>query len=111
MERLQSLLQGIAELTILAYSLVTHAVQFLYLCTKSEATLSAEVLFLHKQLGYYQERQIAARRFDNPSRFLMVLVSRFMNWREDLVVVKPKTLMAWHRAGFRLLWRWSASRS
>jgi hypothetical protein len=27
-------------------------------------------------------------------------------WAEVLVVVKPVTLVGWHRAGFRLFWRW-----
>jgi hypothetical protein len=27
-------------------------------------------------------------------------------WAEVLVVVKPQTVVGWHRAGFRLFWRW-----
>ena len=29
-------------------------------------------------------------------------------WRSALVVVRPETLIRWHRAGFRLLWRWKS---
>src|SRR5438128_7715700 len=29
-------------------------------------------------------------------------------WAEVLVVVKPETVVAWHRAGFRLFWKWRA---
>jgi putative transposase len=27
-------------------------------------------------------------------------------WTDVLVIVKPETVVAWHRAGFRLYWRW-----
>jgi hypothetical protein len=108
MQWLRTLTGLLTDLISLAWGLSVHAVQFLALCQKNEAALRAEVLFLRKQLAYYQERQLPARRFDNASRFLMVLLSRFFDWRGALVVVKPKTLIAWHRAGFRLFWRWKS---
>jgi hypothetical protein len=27
-------------------------------------------------------------------------------WKEALVIVTPETVVGWHRAGFRLYWRW-----
>jgi hypothetical protein len=30
------------------------------------------------------------------------------NWRTALVIVKPETVLAWHRRGFRLLWTWKS---
>ena len=39
-------------------------------------------------------------------RAVMVLrASRIRAWREALLVVQPATLLRWHRAGFRALWR------
>jgi hypothetical protein len=36
-------------------------------------------------------------------RLLWVLLSRLLpNWREMLVIVKPETVIGWHRKGFRL---------
>ena len=35
----------------------------------------------------------------------MVLASRIKSWREALIVVKPDTLIGWHRLGFKLFWR------
>jgi hypothetical protein len=36
-------------------------------------------------------------------RVFWVLLSRFWNgWRESLAMVKPATVLAWHRKGFRL---------
>ena len=34
-----------------------------------------------------------------------MLLSRWFNWRAALLIVKPTTLVAWHRKGFRLFWR------
>jgi putative transposase len=38
----------------------------------------------------------------------MALLSRCFDWRSALVVVRPETLIGWHRAGFRLMWRWKS---
>src|SRR5262245_57327212 len=40
---------------------------------------------------------------------LVLLASRLRAWRQALVVVQPATLLRWHRAGFRLLWRWRST--
>jgi hypothetical protein len=70
--------------------------------------LAAENLFLRKQLAFYQERKVAPRRFDNASRFILVLLSHGFAWKDALVNVTPKTFIGWHRAGFRLFWRWKS---
>jgi hypothetical protein len=61
----------------------------------SRAALS--VLFLRKQLVFYQEHQIAPRKLTASARFSWVLWSRFFNWREALMIVQPETLMGWIR--------------
>src|SRR6202790_3394837 len=38
----------------------------------------------------------------------MSFVSRWFDWRDALVVVKPATLIRWHRKGFRLFWQWKS---
>jgi len=40
----------------------------------------------------------------------MAFLPRLFNWRDVLILVKPKTLIAWHRAGFRIFWRWKSRR-
>jgi hypothetical protein len=40
-------------------------------------------------------------------RMLWVWLSNVWNgWRDALVIVKPETVLAWHRRGFRLFWTW-----
>ena len=70
--------------------------------------MSAEVLFLRKQLAFYREDQISPRRLTAAAPFSLLLWSRFFNWREALMIVKPETLIGWHRKGFRLWWRWQS---
>jgi putative transposase len=91
---------GLSCLRILA-----DLIHFLWLGLRSRTSLAAENLFLRKQLAFNQERKVKSRRADNPTRLTLVLLSRWFNWREALIVVSPRTLIGWHRKGFRLFWR------
>jgi putative transposase len=75
---------------------------------RSRGALTAENLFLRKQLALFQERKVKPHRATDATRFMMVLLERFFDWRSALVVVKPDTLIRWHRKGFRLFWRWKS---
>ena len=96
------------EIAYLARALFTNGLHFVALCTRSRSALAAENLFLRKQLAFYQERNVAPRHFDNVSRFILVLLSFYFAWKDALVNVTPKTFIGWHRAGFRLFWRWKS---
>lgn len=42
-------------------------------------------------------------------RIFWVCLSRlWANWRASLVLVRPATVVAWHRQGFQLYWRWKS---
>jgi transposase InsO family protein len=71
----------------------------------SSAQLAAENLFLRKQLALYLERQVKPRRADDATRIVLVALSWLVDWRRLLTVVKPDTLIRWHRKGFQLFWR------
>jgi hypothetical protein len=72
---------------------------------RSRTALIAENLFLRKQLAFYQERQIRPRRLTNVAQLSLVFWSRFFAWRSALLIVKPATLIGWHRKAFRLFWK------
>src|SRR4030095_12191381 len=57
---------------------------------------------------WYLERQWNPRRSDDATRITLVALSRLVDWRRLLVVVKPETLIRWHRKGFRLFLRWKS---
>jgi putative transposase len=75
---------------------------------RSHGRLAAENLFLRKQLALYVERQVKPRRADDATRIALVALSWLINWRTILTVVKPDTLIRWHRKGFQLFWRWKS---
>lgn len=75
------------------------------LTVRARQSIQAENLFLRRQLALYKERGAKPRRIDAASRMGLVFLARLFNWRDALVVVRPETLIRWHRAGWRLLWR------
>src|SRR6516225_3500864 len=85
--------------------LAVDALYFVGLSFRSRTALIAENLFLRKQLTSYHEHQIRPRRQTNAARFSLVVWSRLFAWRSTLLVVKPATLIGWHRKAFRLFWK------
>jgi putative transposase len=59
-------------------------------------------------LSFYQEHQLRPRRITNSARIALVFWSRFFEWRSALLIVKPATLIGWHRKAFRLFWKWKS---
>jgi transposase InsO family protein len=79
---------------------------------RSKPELIAENALLRQQL-IVLARSTKRPRFSRSDRArLVLLASRVRAWRQALLIVQPATVVRWHRAGFRLLWRWrSAPRS
>src|SRR5215471_16380425 len=76
----------------------SHAISALIASAmRSRAQLAAENLFLRKQLALYLEWQVKPRRADDATRLTLVALSWFIEWRHLLTIVKPETLMGWHR--------------
>jgi putative transposase len=87
--------RSLDSLLILITDLVTDGL-LLGLLFRSRTALSAEVLFLRKQLASIR------RDRSNRARFSLVFWTRPCNWKEALVIVKPETLIGWHRKSFQL---------
>jgi hypothetical protein len=68
-------------------------VGFLFLPQKAPV---AENLFLRRQLALYKGRDIRPRRVDFATR---ISLAACRDWRDALVVVRPETIVRWHRAG------------
>lgn len=69
------------------------------------AVLALENAALRQQLTVYQRTQKRARLRPQDRAFWVLLRRLWPDWAGSLVVVKPDTVLAWHRKGFRLLWR------
>ena len=102
------LLRSIGSVFTVLGGLASDAARFLRSCVSSRTALVAENLFLRKQLAFYQEHQIRPRRLTNAGRISLVFWSRFFDWRSALLIVKPATLIGWHRKMFKLLWKWKS---
>ena len=73
---------------------------------KSRAALHFENIALRHQLGVLQ-RSVKRPKLTAPDRCFWACLSRpWADWRSALVIVKPETVIAWHRKGFRLFWTW-----
>ena len=92
MDIISRIFKALYEIARLVRTLFTSGVHFIALCTRSRTALAAENLFLRKQLAFYQERKVAPRRFDNVSRFILVLLSCVFAWKSALVNVTPKNI-------------------
>ena len=66
----------------------------------------AENLCLRQQLLVLQRRHPSPRLEDADRRFWILACRWFSGWRKSLVVVKPETVLGWHRKGWRAYWRW-----
>ena len=76
---------------------------------QTRAALQVEILALRHQLTVLKRSHHGRLRLNSPDRLLWVWLSRFWSgWRSALVIVKPETVISWHRKGFRLYWRWKS---
>jgi hypothetical protein len=71
----------------------------------SRATLALENAALRQQLTVYQRTQKRARLRTGDRIFWVTLRRIWSSWDRSLVVVKPETVIAWHRQGFKVFWR------
>ena len=72
---------------------------------RSRYNLGLEILALRQQLGVLKRKR-PHPRLQIQGRMLWILLRRLWpGWGSVLVIVKPETVVAWHRAGFRLIWR------
>jgi putative transposase len=77
----------------------------------SRAALHLEVLALRHQLLVLQRSGPRRPRLVRADRLLWAWLSHaWAGWRAALVIVKPETVVAWHRQGFRLFWTWRSRR-
>jgi hypothetical protein len=76
---------------------------------RARSSLEAEVIALRQQLNVLRRsgpKRPALGRFD---RLILMLLYRLAPSVLDAVtIVRPETVVGWHRAGFRALWRWKS---
>jgi hypothetical protein len=89
-------------------SIVMGIFLFVHLLLADRARLAAENLSLRQQVAILK-RTNPGPRLRQQDRIFWVWLARFWReWRSALVLVKPETVVRWHREGFRLYWRWKS---
>ena len=101
----RSWMNAFRRLTKVLVAILKTALHYFVCRHRSNRRLAAENLFLRKQLALFQERGIKSRRTDEPTRAVLVWLSKAFNWRSALVIVQPATLIRWHKSGFRQYWK------
>jgi hypothetical protein len=78
---------------------------------KSRARLEAENLVLRQQVIILSRKSQSRVRLRNIDRLILVWLYRcFPAILNAITVVKPETVICWHRRGFRAYWRWKSRR-
>jgi transposase InsO family protein len=76
---------------------------------RSTGALEAENMVLRQQINVLRRTAPKRPRFSSIDRLIFVGLYRlFPNVRDALAILKPDTVIRWHRAGFRAYWRWKS---
>jgi putative transposase len=81
----------------------------LRLVIRSRASLHLEIIALRHQLAVVNRSRPHRLRLSPADRLLWAWLSQaWRGWRTAVHIVKPETVLAWHRRGFRLFWTWKS---
>jgi hypothetical protein len=91
-------------IALLCFFLILFASPF-----KSKSRLEAENAALRHQLIVLQRRVSGRVQLTNGDRLFLVMLYRwFPSILKAITIIRPETLLRWHRAGFRRYWRWKS---
>ena len=93
------------------FALISFVLALLASPLKSKSRLEAENAALRQQLIVLQRKMKGRVRLSNGDRWYFVQLYRwFPSILDVLTIIRPETLLRWHRAGFRRYWRWRSRR-
>src|SRR6266478_8059372 len=76
---------------------------------KSKSRLEAENAVLRRQLIILRRKVRGRVHLTNGDRLLFVQLHRWVpSLLNTITIIRPETLVRWHRAGFRRYWRWKS---
>jgi len=91
------------------FALIWFAMAILASPFKSESRLEAENAVLRHQLMVLRRKMLGRVPLTNTDRWFLVQLYRwFPSVLQVITIVQPETIVRWHRAGFRLYWRWKS---
>jgi putative transposase len=92
------------------FAIIFSLFQSIRQALRGRAALHAEILALRHQLLVLRRTKRSHKiRLGVADRVFWAWLSQLWDgWRSALVIVKPETVIAWHRRGFRLYWSWKS---
>lgn len=105
---LSFLVRRVTETLLFIRQCLGYAASWLATVFQSKADLAIEVIALCSQLALYQQA-VAKHNLPRP-RSTPAFSRCWPGWKEALYVVKPETVIRWHRAGFKTFWRCKSRR-
>lgn len=77
---------------------------------QSQGEQAVVELALRQQLATYSQKKVRPRITPLDRAFWVALFRFWSRWKRVLIIVKPDTVVRWHRKGFKLYWRWISKR-
>ena len=75
---------------------------------QTRTDIAVEIIALRQQVAVLKRKRPRPPLRSLDRLFWMILRTSWSRWRDALVIVKPETVVGWHRASFRLYWRWKS---
>jgi putative transposase len=75
---------------------------------RSRSRLALENLALRQQLAVLHRKAKRPRLQTVDRAFWVAFAQTWKEWRSSLILVRPETVLRWHRQGFRYFWRWKS---
>ncbi|ABO51528.1 Integrase, catalytic region [Desulforamulus reducens MI-1] len=89
---------------------IVISIQFISTFFMTSTAKNFEIIALRSQLSLFQQ-QVENKKISKPRctpvfRQLWVLLSKvFINWKSNLILVKPETVIRWHETAFKFHWK------
>ena len=82
---------------------------YVWSCFQSRERLKAEIVVLRHQLNILSRKVPKRPKLSGSDRAIFVWLSRlFPQIADAITVVRPESIVGWHRAGLRAWWRWKS---
>src|SRR5271157_1878671 len=78
---------------------------YLHAFLRTRHDLGLEILALRQQVAALKRKHPRPLLSNLDRLFWVTLRAVWSRWADALILVKPETVVGWHRAGFRLYWR------
>ena len=88
------------------FGIITAFLAAIRVFFRCRADLALEILALRQQVAVFKRKRPRPALHGFDRLFWTALKQVWPRWSDVLVIVKPETVVRWHRAGFRLFWKW-----